>query len=219
MTGCGVPLHRAANARIDVGFTCGNEAEFQRRTGALGVGNIVFVDVVIGRLIAVRFRGNDQQSVIVWRADADRFGFADGFFIERTHFLDRVATGVGVEQALFGGRIHDAAHRRAVHDVGDVHGEIAATLYEFLGAVERIDDEESADVLVVAVSLFFSHQRNIRKLSAQTGGDQGIGRFVGLGHGAFVALRFHLEIGAVVDLHDLVTGFESKAAHHRRKFN
>jgi hypothetical protein len=112
--------------------------------------------------------------------------------------------------------IDHPAHGHTVLHKRDVHGEIAAPLNELLRAVQRIDDQEGPGVDIMAAGLFLGHQRHIGKSLAKPRRDQRIGGFVGLGHGAVVGLRAHLEIIGTVDLHDAVTGQQRRTPqfHH-----
>jgi 3-deoxy-manno-octulosonate cytidylyltransferase (CMP-KDO synthetase) len=105
-----------------------------------------------------------------------------------------------------------AAHRHAIFDIGDVHGEITAPLDELLGAIQRIDDQEGLRRQRMAGRLFFGDQDHIGKRRAQARRDDRIRRLIRLGHRAGIALGFHLEIRAIVDLHDTVASFKGKAA-------
>lgn len=75
--------------------------------------------------------------------------------VESPHFLNGAAVGKRVEQPLLGGRIYNAAQGNAVFHIGNVHGEIATALHEFLGAIQRIDNQEAACRLAVACRLLF----------------------------------------------------------------
>ena len=133
-------------------------------------------------------------------------------------FLNGLPFWQGVEKAVLGRGIDDAAGGHAVLHIGDVDGEVAAALDEFLGAVQRVDDEEGAGGQRVAGRLFLGDQRHLREGGAQTGRDHGIGSKVGLGHRRGVALGADLEVGAVVDLKDARARLQRQAAEKRHQF-
>ena len=150
LAGGGVPFHGAAEPGVEVGLAGGDEAELERGAGGAEVGDGVAGDVVVGRLVAVRLGGDDDEGGRVGRADAER-GERAGGRAEGAGLLLRAAGGVGVEEAVLGRGVDDAAGGDAVLDQRDVDGEVAAALDELLGAVERVDEEEDRRADAVAV--------------------------------------------------------------------
>ena len=120
-------------------------------------------------------------------------------------FLERpqaAAAGVGDR----GDRhVHHAQHRHAVFHQGDVDGELAVALDEFLGAVERVHQPETGPVLAVFIgdaAGFLGEHRNLRGQGLQARLDQVVGGAVGLGDRAVVVLVVHVHVAAIVDFKD-----------------
>ena len=94
------------------------------------------------------------------------------------------------EVAALGRRDH-AGDRRAVADNGDIDGVLVAPGNEFLGAVERVDQDEAA-VERRHLALgdgFLGHHRHARQDLRQPFQDRGLGGLVGGGHRRLVALE------------------------------
>ena len=91
----------------------------------------------------------------------------------------------------------------AVLDQGNIDGEVAAPLYELLGAIERINDEELTAHIGDASggSLFFGHDRDQGGEAGQIGQDDGFGGRVGQGHRRGIGLHRHIK-GRIIDVPD-----------------
>src|SRR6056297_2715716 len=71
MARCRVPLHRPPQTRVEIRLTRGDKAEFERRSSAFAVLDGIAVDVIVRRLIPMRFRGNDHQRIQIGLRDMD----------------------------------------------------------------------------------------------------------------------------------------------------
>ena len=105
------------------------------------------------------------------------------------------------------GCIDDAHHRHAIANERDVDREVADPLNEFLGAVERIDEEKLAADRGQAAGghLLLGHDRHVRGGMAQTLEDDRLGGMIGLRHRRMVGLTLYFKAGDV----DLVRGAAS----------
>ena len=100
-------------------------------------------------------------------------------------------------------------HRLADIDEGDVDGEFAVTVDEFLGAVERINQPEwgAGDIGRVTVfeGLFADDRVFVGDAAADGADNQFFGGLVGFRDRGLIGLFLDLEIG-FVDLHDFLAG-------------
>lgn len=118
------------------------------------------------RIVRAAGDGGQRRAAV---ATADGLPFADGKIARHREafrtVLNRDETGGE------GRREHDAGNGRAVADEGDVDGESAAAGDEFLGAVERIDEEEQAAGNVWDIAggdCLFPPRRGLRESGAPT---------------------------------------------------
>ena len=162
----------------------------------------------------MRFRGDDKQPLIIGLPDPDGPCRPDFQRVEKAGFLKAVALGIGIEQPPLGRCIDHPAQRHTVCDQGDINGEIATALDEFLCPVQRIDDDEGVGGLGVAVGLFLGHQHDVGKFRPQPGRDQGIGGLVRLGHRAVIRFGAHVEIIGLIDLHDPRASLDGRCAEN-----
>ena len=173
-------------------------------------------DIVVGRLVAVRLGGDDDQRGGVGLGDAER-GERRRAGAVRAGLLRRAAVGVGVEEAALRGGVDDAAGGDAVLDQRDVDGEVAAALHEFLGAVERVDEEEDrARRKAVARLLLLGDDRELPgRPRARPRVMMRVGELVGLGDRRGVGLGADREVVAAVDLEDGGASVERQPADGR----
>ncbi len=129
----------------------------------------------------------------------------------RARLLVRLALRIGHEQPLARRGIDNTQRRVSVLDPGDIHGEIAAAVNKFLCAVQRIDNEKAAPHGGVGLGLLLGHDQGFGEFLPQPPKDQRVGAFVGHGHRAVVVFRLHLEVGALVDLHDHRSGLDRQS--------
>lgn len=105
-------------------------------------------------------------------------------------------------------------------DQADVDGEIVAASDEFLGAVQRIDEEERTVHVGHAAGggLLLRDDRNMRRDLAQAGEDRRLRRVIGGGDGGFVGLN--RDGGALNEMppYDVATrlGQRDQGVHQRR---
>ena len=106
--------------------------------------------------------------------------------------------GLAEEQAVLCRRIDHAAHRHAVLDFGDVDRELAVAADEFLGAVQRIDQEEadgrSFGMRPAATSSSATIGNAGRQLREPLE-DEALGFVIGVGHRRMVGLRWRRSPG------------------------
>ena len=129
-------------------------------------------------------------------------------------FLNRRSIGQGIEQPPLGRGINHPPHRHTIRDIGDVHGEIATALHEFLGAIQRIDNDEIAGDMTMRRRLFLGHHDHPGKGGGQTGRNDRVGGLIRLGHRAGIRFRPHREIGGGINLHDPVARFQRQLSEN-----
>ena len=64
----------------------------------------------------------------------------------------------------------------------------------------------------MALGVFLGDHQDIGKGCLHNGADQRVGGFVGLGHRAGICFLAGFQLGAAIDLHDLFTGLQRRAA-------
>lgn len=109
-----------------------------------------------------------------------------------------------------------AEHRAAVLDQGDVDGELAVLLQEFLGSVERVDQEvpRTCRRQLAGFDRFFGHHRNVGELFRKARKNDFLGCRVGLGHRRPVDLVLDLERFRV-DFEDFLSGPQGQQVQER----
>ena len=133
MAGGGVPLAGRRQARIDVGPALGDDAEFQRRADRdmLAAADRL-LEIIGGRLVEVRLRRDrDQLLAALARRDG----------APARPVLDPGPSPTSPPCSSRAPARNHAEARQAVDDQPDVDRIIVAAADEFLGAVERVDEE------------------------------------------------------------------------------
>ena len=103
------------------------------------------------------------------------------------------------------GRKHDARHRDAHDDDGDIDGKLAVAGQEFLGAIERIDEDERLHFARhEAVGALLGQDRHAGQEPRQALADDVVGRLIGDRDGAAIGLG--AAAARAVVLHDRSTG-------------
>src|SRR5262249_4796607 len=110
LSGRRVPLHRCAKARVEIGFSGGDDAKLQRTAAALALAHRI-VGEELGEAPAVFVRAAvDDNEPVRWHACLDRLGSAAVAAAGRSA---RPARGVGQTDSR---PVHDPEHRPAVLD-------------------------------------------------------------------------------------------------------
>ena len=103
-------------------------------------------------------------------------------------------------------RADHAEQRHAIVEQGDVDGKFVAAVDEFLGAVERVDQEEAAiECWCRHIGALFGQSGDAGRQPRQPIGDDAVGRQIGLGDRRAVGLAVHTH-PAAVDRQDRRTG-------------
>lgn len=129
MRGRRVPLHRASEARIDVGFAFSDPAELQRAAGSDALVHALGVEERLGLGIAVRLRGDGDHPAVRPRPDRDH------------RLAQRIAMPCAdARRAPPGfaqrGRGNDPEDGLSVLDQADIDGELATAADELARAVQ-----------------------------------------------------------------------------------
>jgi hypothetical protein len=101
-----------------------------------------------------------------------------------------------------GGKDH-AAHRNAVHDLGDVDRELAIAVDEFAGAIQRVHQEEAVRDSGDAPGggFLFRHHGHAGKCAGQRRQDQRLGVHIGIGDGRAIGFVADIAAGFVMPHH------------------
>src|SRR6185437_12911791 len=132
LTGGGVPFHRRAEARVEIGLTRRQHAEFKRAAAADPFEDRAALEV-FGEAAAVVVGAavDDREARWGGRPGADLLGRAAVFD------PDRGAGAVRGVSRRDRRTVDNAEHRAAILDEADAHGELAVLGDELLGAVKR----------------------------------------------------------------------------------
>ena len=92
----------------------------------------------------------------------------------------------------------------AVADERDVYGEIATLLDEFLGTVERINQEELGSDCRHSTggNLFLCNDRYVRGYLAQSLEDDGLGSIIGIGDWRCIDFVAHINLATIDVVHN-----------------
>ena len=143
--------------------------------------------------MVLRVRGPRVQPIVLECAQIGTVG-------ARRHLgLDGDAVGDRNREKRARRRVNKAETREPVLDQPDIDGEVGARLDEFLGAVQRVDQEERPAQGSFPVGCgFLRHHGDGRREIAQRGGKNGVGVPVRPGHGGVVVLVLNSIRGAVM---------------------
>jgi hypothetical protein len=111
--------------------------------------------------------------------------------------------------------IHHAEQRRAVINERDIHGEFAVTIYELLGAVERIDQPEALPAGAFAVfdlGRFLRQNRNGGRECREVCNDYVMRGAIGVGERRAVILAADIEL-AFVHIQNAAAGLGGDVHH------
>ena len=137
LAGCGVPFHRRAETRVEVGFAGGDDAEFKGAAAAFARLYWIILQK-LGEPAAVLVRtAVDDDEPVRRTARANRLGPAT---LPPTDCRTRPASGVGQTDRR---PVHDAEHWPALLDKRDQHRKLAVPGDKLARAVERVDRPEA----------------------------------------------------------------------------
>mmetsp|Transcript_9208 Transcript_9208/g.15353 ORF Transcript_9208/g.15353 Transcript_9208/m.15353 type:complete len:243 (+) Transcript_9208:1153-1881(+) len=215
MTGSCVPLHRATHTRVNVRFTGRHQTKLERGPCALHVFDVVFVDVIVGRLIAVRFRRHHIERGIVAVRHIECFHVPNSVRIKCSGLFHRLPVRLRKEHPVARRGIDHTPLRYTILHIGNVYREIATTVNKLLSAIQWVHDQKGLAFRRMTVRLLFSYQHHTWERSAQTSRNQRISRLICRGHRAVVTFDFHVKIIRVIDFHNLGARLDRQLAHHR----
>src|SRR3954468_15683871 len=193
MAGRDVPFRGRRQPGIDIDAAFGHPAELDRRAEFAPDRARPCRNESFGPGIAMRAADRDRPRLAARRASAgtnrldQRLAMA-----ERQPF--RAAADNAAPDQPERGRADDAEQRRPVGYERQIDGEFVAAGDEFLGAVERIDQEET--FLIGRRGLrgaLFRQRRYAGRHPGKAVGDDSVGRQIGL--------RYRRSVGLAVDLH------------------